>query len=85
MFTHSVRRKGAAAITSEGSMKEQQSLIFIRRAGSSVKGGQWNDFIPAQQDALDSYRLHGWKLVAAVGVHGEKALEGVLLYFSKES
>ncbi len=39
----------------------------------------------AQQDNLDSYRLHGWKLVAAVGVHDAKALEGVLLYFSKKS
>jgi hypothetical protein len=38
----------------------------------------------AQRDALDTYRLHGWKLVAAVGVPDAQALEGVLLYFSKE-
>jgi hypothetical protein len=65
-------------------MSEQQNVVFIRRAGSSARGEQWDDFMQAQQDTLDTYRLHGWKLVAAVGVHGEKALEGVLLYFSKE-
>ena len=65
-------------------MNEQQSVIFIRREGSSAKGPQWNDFMQTQQDLLDSYLLHGWKLVATVGVHDAKALEGVLLYFSKE-
>jgi hypothetical protein len=65
-------------------MSEQQNVVFIRRTGSSAKGEQWNDFMQTQQDTLDTYRLHGWKLVAAVGVNDEKALEGVLLYFSKE-
>ena len=66
-------------------MSEQQSVVFIGREGSSAKGGQWNDFMQAQQDTLDTCLLHGWKLVAAVGVHDEKALEGVLLYFSKDA
>jgi hypothetical protein len=65
-------------------MNEHQSVVFIRREGSSAKGSQWSDFMQAQQDTLDSYRFHGWKLVTAVGVHDAKALEGVLLYFSRE-
>jgi hypothetical protein len=65
-------------------MGDQQGVIFIRRKGSSAKGGQWHDFMQAQQDMLDSYRLHGWKLVAAIGVQEAEALAGVLLYFSKD-
>lgn len=65
-------------------MSEQQNVVFVRREGSSAAGAQWRDFMQAQQDTLDTHRLHGWKLVAAVGVHDAKALEGVLLYFSKE-
>ncbi|KKL09404.1 hypothetical protein LCGC14_2566190 [marine sediment metagenome] len=65
-------------------MNDHQSVLFIRREGSSAKGVQWHVFMQAQQDALDSYRLDGWKLVTAVGVRDAKALEGVLLYFSKE-
>jgi hypothetical protein len=65
-------------------MNDQQSVVFIPREGTSAKGVQWHVFMQAQRDALDSYRLHGWKLVAAVGVHDPTALEGVLLYFSKE-
>jgi hypothetical protein len=66
-------------------MNEQQGVVFIRREGSSARGAQWHDFMQAQRDALDTYRLHGWKLVAAVGVHDARALEGVLLYFSKDA
>jgi hypothetical protein len=66
-------------------MADQQGVVFIKREGSSAKGPQWDDFMQAQQDALDSYVMHGWKLVAAVGVHDAKALEGVLLYFSKQA
>ncbi len=66
-------------------MNDHQSVVFIRREGSSAKGSQWSAFMQAQQDNLDSYRLHGWKLVATVGVHDARALEGVLLYFSKKS
>ena len=65
-------------------MDAQQSVAFVGRKGPSTKGPQWHDFMQAQRDALDTYRLHGWKLVAAVGVHDAQALEGVLLYFSKE-
>lgn len=65
-------------------MSEQQNVVFIAREGTTAKGAQWNDFMQAQQDTLDTCRLHGWRLVAAVGVHGEKALQGVLLYFCKE-
>jgi hypothetical protein len=66
-------------------MSEQQNVVFVKREGSSVKGEQWRDFMQAQQDTLDSYRLHGWKLVAAVPVPNEKGLAGVLLYFSKDA
>jgi hypothetical protein len=38
----------------------------------------------AQRDTLDTYRSQGWKLVSVVGVHDNQALEGVLLYFSRE-
>ncbi len=65
-------------------MNGQQSVVFIGREGKSAKGPQWNDFMQSQRDLFDSYSLHGWKLVAAVGVHDATALEGVLLYFSKE-
>jgi hypothetical protein len=65
-------------------MTEQQNVVFVRREGSSVKGEQWRDFMQAQQDTLDSCRMNGWKLVTAIGVHDEKALGGVLLYFSKD-
>jgi hypothetical protein len=65
-------------------MNEQQGVIFIRRKGDTAKGAQWHNFMQAQRDALDTYRLHGWKLVAAVGVHEAQALAGVLLYFSKD-
>jgi hypothetical protein len=65
-------------------MKDHQGVVFIRREGTTAKGAQWHDFMQAQRDALDAYRLHGWKLVAAVGVHDERALQGVLLYFSKD-
>ena len=66
-------------------MSEQQGVVFIGREGTTAKGAQWHDFMQAQRDILDSYHLHGWKLVAAVGVHDAKALEGVLLYFSKDA
>lgn len=66
-------------------MKDQQGVVFIRREGSSAKGAQWHDFMQAQQDTLDTYRLHGWKLVAAVGVQEAEVLAGVLLYFSKDA
>ncbi len=64
-------------------MNDQQGVIFIGRKGETPKGAQWRDFMQAQQDAIDTYRLHGWRLVAAIGVHEEQALAGVLLYFSK--
>lgn len=65
-------------------MNGQQGVVFIKRDGSSTTGQRWDQFMQAQQDALDSYRLHGWKLVTAIGVQEEKELKGVLLYFSKE-
>ncbi len=65
-------------------MGDEHGVIFVRREGSSAKGVQWNAFMQAQQDTLDTYRMHGWKLVSVVGVHDNQALEGVLLYFSKE-
>ncbi len=65
-------------------MNDQQDVVFIQLEGTSAKGMQWHVFMEAQRDVLDSYRLHGWKLVSAVGVYDERALEGVLLYFSKE-
>lgn len=65
-------------------MDDEHGVTFIRREGSSAKGVQWHVFMQAQQDTLDTYRLRGWKLVSVVGVHDNQALEGVLLYFSKE-
>ncbi len=66
-------------------MNDHQGVVFVGRKGETAKGAQWRDFMQAQRDALDTHRLHGWKLVAAVGVHDEKALEGVLLYFYKDA
>jgi len=66
-------------------MNDQQDVVFIPLEGTSTKGVQWHVFMQAQRDALDTYRLHGWKLVAAVGIHDARALQGVLLYFSKDA
>ncbi len=66
-------------------MNDQQGVVFIPREGTSAKGVQWHVFMEAQRDTIDSYRLHGRKLVAAVGVHDARALQGVLLYFSKDA
>ncbi len=65
-------------------MDDEHGVTFIRREGSSAKGVQWHVFMQAQRDMLDTYRSNGWKLVSVVGVHDNQALEGVLLYFSKE-
>jgi len=66
-------------------MNDEQGVVFIEREGTSAKGVQWHVFMQAQRDALDTYRLHGWKLVAAVPVHDPTALEGGLLYFSNDA
>ncbi len=65
-------------------MNDKQDVVFIPLEGTSTKGVQWHVFMEAQRDTIDSYRLHGRKLVAAVGVHDARALQGVLLYYSKE-
>ena len=66
-------------------MNDRQGVVFIPREGMSAKGELWHVFMKAQRDTIDSYRLHGWKLVSAVGVHDARALQGVLLYFSKDA
>ena len=66
-------------------MNDQQDVVFIPLEGTSAKGVQWHVFMEAQRDAIDSYRLQRRKLVAAVGVNDERALQGVLLYFSKDA
>ncbi len=65
-------------------MNDRQGVVFIPREGMLAKGEQWHVFMKDQRDTIDSYRLNGWKLVSAVGVHGERALQGALLYFSRE-
>lgn len=63
-------------------------VVFVRRLGNEAEGKKWDEFMQAQQAALDAAESEGWRLVSAApvtfSVGMASTLRGVLLYFAND-